>query len=58
MLLALNINTSGYKAITISTIVDEIRRLLSYCSGYKAITISTIVDFLMTKVGSKVAIKP
>ena len=32
----------GYKAITISTIVDIY--IFTYARGYKAITISTIVD--------------
>ena len=35
----------GYKAITISTIVDWNIRSMYGSVGYKAITISTIVDF-------------
>ena len=48
----------GYKAITISTIVDDTRYSAGYFGGYKAITISTIVDLIRYSAGYFGAIKP
>ena len=48
----------GYKAITISTIVDWLHQELNPNLGYKAITISTIVDRDYGLVMKYLAIKP
>ena len=47
----------GYKAITISTIVDFMRWIIAR-AGYKAITISTIVDLNVPPDSPAPAIKP
>ena len=47
----------GYKAITISTIVDN-SHYLGVTVGYKAITISTIVDSNSVLINPSLAIKP
>ena len=47
----------GYKAITISTIVDSSVTSQPRVAGYKAITISTIVDWVFDSPRGR-AIKP